>query len=237
MFLVAESLPSTCLIGDPKSSLSLSNSVLAYLVTKQTMSGCFHPEVAGQSSSDVHVIDLISADPEAQSFRAPESGEDEEHSNLPAVYLSLSPDQKGSSIDESVSRNLTLILKSQFPVRWYLESWGLAGNLEVVSNNGPVENYSLSSWQHLHIVRRTLPEAFEQLWKSVIADTGATPVSYIKVELANVLSMVIPPRSKRGEGSLIISVDFATKCLSQTRFLLFILWLNHSFLVFRFLSH
>jgi hypothetical protein len=75
----------------------------------------------------------------------------------------------------------------------------LAGNLEVVSNNGPVENYSLSSWQHLHIVRRTLPEAFEQLWKSVIADTGSTPVSYIKVELANVLSMVIPPRSKRGE--------------------------------------
>jgi hypothetical protein len=101
-------------------------------------------------------------------------------------------------VDESVSRNLTLILKSQFPVRWYLESWGLAGNLEAISNNGPVENYSLSSGQHLRIVRRPLPEAFEQLWKSIIVDTGSTPVSYVKVELANVLSMVIPPRSKRG---------------------------------------
>ena len=195
--ITAETLPSTCLVGDAKSSSSLSSSVLAYLVTKQTMSGCFHPEVAGQSPSDVHVIDLTSADPDAQSFR--ELNDQEVASNLPAVYLSLSPDQKGSKIDESVSRNLTLILKSQFPVRWYLESWGLAGNLEVISNNGPVENYSLSSWQRLHIVRKTLPEAFEQLWKSIILDTGSTPVSYIKVELANVLSMVIPPRSKRGE--------------------------------------
>jgi len=187
-------LPSTCLVGDSKSS-SLGTSVLAYHVTKQTMSGCFHPEVAGVSPSDVHVIDLTSADPEAINLQTPH---DEDSAHLPAVYLSLSPDQKGSSMDASVSRNLTLILKSQFPVRWYLESWGLAGNLEVISNNGPVENLSLSSSQHLHIVRRPLPEAFDQLWRSVIVDTGSTPVSYVKVELANVLSMVIPPRSKRG---------------------------------------
>ena len=56
-----------------------------------------------------------------------------------------------------------------------------------------------SNFQHLRIVRRPLPEAFDQLWRSIIADTGSTPVSYVKVELANVLSMVIPPRSKRGE--------------------------------------
>ena len=56
-----------------------------------------------------------------------------------------------------------------------------------------------SKFQHLRIVRRPLPEAFDQLWRSIIADTGSTPVSYVKVELANVLSMVIPPRSKRGE--------------------------------------
>ena len=159
------------------------------------MSGCFHPEVAGVSPSDVHVIDLTSADPEAINLQTPH---DEDSAHLPAVYLSLSPDQKGSSMDASVSRNLTLILKSQFPVRWYLESWGLAGNLEVISNNGPVENLSLSSSQHLRIVRRPLPEAFDQLWRSVTVDTGSTPVSYVKVELANVLSMVIPPRSKRG---------------------------------------
>ena len=132
------------MVGDPKSSSALGSSILAYLVTKQTMSGCFHPEVAGISSSDVHVIDLTSADPEAANLLTPH---EDDSAHLPAVYLSLSPDQKGSSIEESVSRNLTLILKSQFPVRWYLESWGLAGNLEAISNNGPVENYSLSSGQ------------------------------------------------------------------------------------------
>ena len=89
--ILAESLPSTCLVGDPKSSSSLGSSVLAYLVTKQTMSGCFHPEVAGVSPSDVHVIDLTSADPDSANFRP--SVLDETSTHLPAVYLSLSPDQ------------------------------------------------------------------------------------------------------------------------------------------------
>ncbi len=193
-FFSAESLPSTCLVGNVKSSSG--NSVLAYLVTKQTMSGCFHPEVAGESPSDVYVIDLTSAEPGTVTLN---TSINEDH--LPIVYISLSPDQKGISLDGSVWQNLTLILKSKFPVRWNLESWGLSGNLEAISNNGPVENYGLSPSQKLHIGRRPLPEAFDQLWKSVVADTGSTPVSYIKVEMANVLSMVIPSRSKRGNQS------------------------------------
>ena len=52
--------------------------------------------MAGQSPSDVHVIDLISADPEAQSVRLPDEHEDEESANLPAVYLSLSPGVNGT---------------------------------------------------------------------------------------------------------------------------------------------
>jgi hypothetical protein len=81
------------LVGDAKTATSsLGNSVLAYLVTKQTMSGCFHPEVAGLSPSDVYVIDLRTADPESSgSLKA--SDEADDATNLPAVYLSLSPDQ------------------------------------------------------------------------------------------------------------------------------------------------
>ncbi len=177
----------------------MGTSVLAYLVTKQTMSGCFHPEVAGESPSDVYVIDLASADPEAEAVNFNTSYNENDLAHLPAVYISLSPDQTGSSFETSVWQNLTLILKSRFPVRWNLESWGLSGNLAAISDNGPVENYGLSPNQNLHIVRRPLPDAFDQLWKSVVADTGSTPVSYIKLELANVLSMVIPSKPKRGQ--------------------------------------
>ena len=158
------------------------------------MSGCFHPEVAGESTADVYVIDLTSADPETVNFN---TSHNEDSAHLPAVYISLSPDQ---SVDaSSVWQNLTLILKSRVPVRWNLESWGLSGNLAAISNNGPVENYGLSQDQNLRIVRRPLPEAFDQLWKSVVAETGSTPIAYIKLELANVLSMVIPSKPKRGQ--------------------------------------
>ena len=40
---------------------SLKGSV-AYMITKQPATGCFHEEVAGTLGEDVHVIDLQSAD-------------------------------------------------------------------------------------------------------------------------------------------------------------------------------
>jgi len=71
--------------------------------------------------------------------------------------------QRSLNVKEDGFRNLTLFLKSQMPVRWYLESWGLTGLLEVISNNGPVENHSLSSSQNLNITRKTLPSDFDQV--------------------------------------------------------------------------
>lgn len=188
MELPHKNVPEACDLNN-----KLGFSVFAYHVQKQKMSGCYHEEVAGTLPCDVHVIDLDTADPLLS--RSPKE--------LPSVYVSMTPYQAadGHVVDRE-PRNLTLILKSAQPVRWYLESWHLAGHLEVVSSN-PVENYSLAASQSLRIQRKELPKAFDLLWKSVIAETGTTPVSYVKVEVANVLSMIIPPRSKRGLSSLL----------------------------------
>ena len=47
-----------------------------------------------------------------------------------------------------------------------------------------------------------MPGDFETMFRTIISQTGSPPISYVKVEVANVLSMVIPPKhqSPRGLG-------------------------------------
>ena len=183
------------------SLVSLSDSVLAFFVHKQKMFGCYHPNIAGMMANDVHVIDLMSAAP-SPSIPLNNVEEDQRYSRativnqqLPAVFLSMTPKlAKSGNVLDNNPRNITLILKSFHPVKWFLESWKMKGHLKVISTNGPVENYSLSSGQHLSIERKPFSGDIQQLWRTIISETGSTPISYVKVEVANVVSMVIPPR-------------------------------------------
>ena len=51
--------------------------------------------------------------------------------------------------------------------------------------------------QHLKIERSALPDDFQDLWPKVIGETGAAPVSYIKVKDANVISMSLPSQIRQ----------------------------------------
>ena len=177
---------------------------IAYMVTKQHATGCFHEEAAGLTSSDVHVIDLESAEEASHhnNDATEKAGSTESSTSnilLPAVYLSLAPETSNQHLgsEASMRRNLTLILHSNQRVKWYLESRGLSGQLQVISTNGPVENYSLASGQELLIEERPLPAAFDQLWRAVVTKTGSNPLSYAHINVANVISIVVPPKLKK----------------------------------------
>ena len=166
---------------------SIPDHAVAFRVEKQKMFGCYHAERAGSMATDLLVIDLQL-----------EQKIDQNANLQPVVFLSMTPLQHsdGSVIDPS-PRNLTLVLNSNRQVRWYLESWKMLGSLKVLSSNGPVENHALSPGQDLQIVRKRLPEDYSQLWRSVIAETGVAPISYVKVDNANVISLLIPPRASK----------------------------------------
>ena len=178
------------------------------MITKQPATGCFHEEMAGTIGSDVHVIDLQSAEetlpdtilhgePPGTKKVIDNSIENSDDTFLPNVYLSLAPE--GTSEQEVVmDRNLTLILNSRQKVKWYLESIDLSGKLNVISTNGPVYNYDLSPSQQLSIENNPLPAAFDQLWKAVVSKTNNRyPISYARIDKANVLTIIVPKRSKR----------------------------------------
>lgn len=180
------------------------------MISKQNATGCFNEEVAGTSGSDVHVIDLQTAEEggilddnipsdDHESIGTESDVNDSEGFEdefLPNVYLSLAPE--GSNNDDNVlRRNLTLILNSKQRVKWYLESIDLSGHLKVISTNGPVYDYDLSPDQQLSIENNPLPAAFDQLWKAVVRKTNNNPISYSRIEKANVLTIIVPDKSQR----------------------------------------
>ena len=185
------------------------------MISKQNATGCFNEEVAGTSGSDVHVIDLQSAeeggilddnipsdDHESIGTESDVSdSEDFEDEFLPNVYLSLAPEGVSTNDDGVLRRNLTLILNSKQRVKWYLESIDLSGHLKVISTNGPVYDYDLSPDQQLSIENNPLPAAFDQLWKAVVRKTKNNPISYSRIEKANVLTIIVPDRSNRAPWS------------------------------------
>lgn len=86
---------------------------------KQLSFGCYHQEAAGLLPNDVHVIDL-------RQKVVKRSVEDDQNN----VVVELSPDVVQ---DDLLPRNLTLILKSESPVKWIIKSKGIKGQLVVAA--------------------------------------------------------------------------------------------------------
>lgn len=164
-------------------------SVEAFFVQKQNTFGCYHTEAAGLLPNDVHVIDL-----KEKIVKRSTS----EQSGVTDVVLELSPDQ---SVQDLLPRNLTLILKSDKPVRWIIKSKGIKGQLIIAAGNNEVVNLSNNPDQELDLRKATIPDAFDSLIKEVTSSYGL-PLSYIQFHKANLLEMLIPPRSKRELSSL-----------------------------------
>ena len=87
---------------------------------KQRSFGCYHQEAAGLLPNDVHVIDL-------RQKKVKRSVEKEDHS---VVNVELAPDV---AQEDLLPRNLTLILKSDKPVKWIIKSKGIKGQLVVAA--------------------------------------------------------------------------------------------------------
>jgi len=175
----------TCALTSEARSLAVS----AYYMERQSTYGCYHPEAAGLLPNDVHVIDLRT---HSRLMKRSDSSTDPD-SAMSEVVVDLVPDLTG---DDPLPRNLTLILKSDNPVRWLLKSHGIQGQLVVAAGANPVENLSVGSSQQLDIQKTEIPDQFERLMKEVTHQYGI-PLSYMRVHQANLLEMVIPPRSKR----------------------------------------
>ena len=164
-----------------------SKATTAYLVERQSSFGCYHPEAAGLLPNDVHVIDLRDGRTRQRYKRS--SGP------LPEVVVELGPE-----VTESLgplSRNLTLVLKSDQRVRWMLKSSGIQGRLLVSAGNDPVEKVDIDAGQELEVQQAAIPDQFDGLMAEVTHQYGM-PLSYLRVHHANLLEMTIPPRSKRG---------------------------------------
>ena len=134
----ANRVPSQCNLNNLE---AISDFIVGYNVRKQPMYGCFHPEKLGTMSTDVHIIDLQVSD----RFNSAAATESVLPTNVIFSMAPSSPHSHELEVGESRQfRNLTVILKSDRPVRWYLESWKMSGSLRVISNNGHVENHALS---------------------------------------------------------------------------------------------
>lgn len=183
-----------------------SSAVEAFYVQRQNTFGCYHQEAAGLLPNDVHVIDL--KEKVVKRSTATDSIED--------VVLEVSPDKTEIQDEGLLPRNLTLILKSDKPVKWVIKSKGIKGQLIVAagksicripgkifdaffsfSGHNEVESVSDNSEQSLEIREADIPDSFDSLIREVTSNYGL-PLSYIRVHQANLLEMVIPPRSKRG---------------------------------------
>ena len=227
-----ESLPQKCIIKSSNSgnetqnginnvqvnnSLSVNGNV-AYMITKQPATGCFHEEVAETSEEDVYVIDLQSADDDTKDTSHKSNSNQKiiknstyetDDSLLPNVYLSLAPEKTENGL-ELFQRDLKLILHSKQKVEWYLESIDLSGKLKVISTNGPVFNHHLADSQKLSLENNQLPAVFDQLWKAVVTKTNNNPISYARINKANVLTILVPNRPKQGLSPINLKDDKAT---------------------------
>ena len=165
--------------------------LVAYNVTKEPVKGCFLSQRAGLKPTDVYIIDLEKA------TREDESSSTAGKTPPPQVFLSMKPKAGAGDPDQPVNRSMTLILISRQTVSWYLESVRLGGDLNVIFNDGEVRDSSLSPDQFLKPIKydQPVPQTISAIWQMAIEQTGSTPVAYLKLEAANVLSMVIPTKT------------------------------------------
>ena len=174
---------------NPRCTLSRSPSdfIGSYVIAKETPRGCYNRDMVGLLDTDVHVINLVSAG----------DGDESATGVLNSVKINLSAEKSRGRLP--LDRNLTLVLRSSVPVRWNLYSAGVEGKLIVISDEGSlVHNVSLSPGQTLEVKHKRLPSTMAQIWKTVMLDTGVTPISYAEMDRANVLSMIVPSKSKKG---------------------------------------
>ena len=171
IYLESSALPAAC--APAAGGAGMADNVLAYLLRPQPMRGCY--DVA----SDAVVVDLAAAE-EADSGLAPPA----------PVYLSMA-----AAGGRPARRNLTLVLRSAAPasqVSWMLESSPLlSGRLTVVAAEGSiVDDIGLAESQSLAVRRmKRLPTDFDGL--SGLAASKGGSVSYVRLDRANVISMVI----------------------------------------------
>ena len=102
-----------------------SQAVEAYFVQRQDTFGCYHKEAAGLLPNDVHVIDL-------KEKKIVKRDTVDMTEDIQDVVLELSPDQV---LQDPLPRNLTLILKSEKPVKWIIKSKGIRGQLIIAAGN------------------------------------------------------------------------------------------------------
>lgn len=179
----ANRVPESCNL----SSLGIISAAVAFSVSEEKMFGCFYPEKLGKTHTDLHIIDLDLTDKSDDSI-------------TPVVFsLTFKQAAKENKSEKATikPRNITIILKSSRPVRWYLESWDLTGSLRVIYNNGSVENHSVSPSLNLQRYKKVLPDKFGELFTVAIEETGVPPVSYVKVENANVITLILPTNNHK----------------------------------------
>ena len=113
--LTGSSIPDkNCDVNSKEKSLTIE----AFQVLKQRSFGCYHQEAAGLLPNDVHVIDL-------RQKIVKRSVEDDHN-----VVVELAPENVQEDL---LPRNLTLILKSDKPVKWIIKSKGIKGQLVVAA--------------------------------------------------------------------------------------------------------
>lgn len=78
-----------------------------------------------------------------------------------------------------------------------MDYWIIAIHFFLIGDN-EVVNLSNNPDQELDLRKANIPDAFDSLIKEVTSSYGL-PLSYIQFHKANLLEMLIPPRSKRGQ--------------------------------------
>ena len=119
-------LDKNCDVYSKENSLTIE----AFQVLKQRSFGCYHQEAAGLLPNDVHVIDLRQ--------KIVKRSVEEDHN----VVVELAPDVAQADL---LPRNLTLILKSDKPVKWIIKSKGIKGQLVVVAGELNNNNHNKES--------------------------------------------------------------------------------------------
>ncbi|TRY62871.1 hypothetical protein TCAL_02037 [Tigriopus californicus] len=141
-------------------------------ISASKMRGCFHAELAGAMDSDVYIIDLESS------------------GGPPSAALHIVPESEGT-----MTRNMTLVLRSGEPLVWLVEALAFRGRLTIITHLGSsVYNKSRLSFEQVEVKTKSLPAAMDDLWRSVISDTGISPMSYVKVARSDVITMKIPKK-------------------------------------------
>lgn len=171
--------PQSCV---PESGMDpLYGAVNAYLMRKVPVYGCFHKELSGTQKTDVFIIDLSIEDMEVR------NGDDQMQ-----VYLTLTQQKI-----QNTKTPVTLILKSDLPVIWVIQSGGSMSGDEmqiIVNETDEVQSMNSDSYHGFTVKKMILPDTFDGMFSTVQKLENVLPISYLKVQDGNVMSLLIPKK-------------------------------------------